>query len=252
MFITKKTFLKTLLASTLVTVAIAQSPEPPLSDTRLSIHTLVREDIFAGLLTDNMDRFTRGEKNIDLLLEKRPGAKSDLLAWKGGAKMYRAVRAHENNKSEEFKKYYNEALELFAEARQAAPEGDGVSAVTGGVYVLLSDRLPKENRASAWGQAYDNFKMLWKHQETVVDKLPVHIKGELLGGLAQSAQRTGRSEEMNGYVDRIIQTMPNTPYESVAKQWKANPKSAAENSITCLTCHDSGRLAARVASLNGK
>ncbi len=252
MSFTNKTILKTLLAVALVTVAIAQSPEPPISDTRLSIHTLVREDIFAGLLTDNMDRLIRGEKNIELLLEKRPGAKADLLAWKGGAKMYRAVRASENKNNEEFKKYYQEALGLLAQARQSAPEGDGVSAVTGGIYVLLSDRLPKEHRAASWSQAYDNFKMLWKHQEPMVDKLPLHIKGELLGGLAQSAQRTGRTDEMNDYVNRIISTMPNTPYESVAKQWKANPKAAADNSITCLTCHDSGRLSARIASLNGK
>jgi len=250
--ITNKTLLKILLVIALVTVAIAQSPEPPLSDTRLTIHTLVREDIFAGLLSDNMDRFSRGEKNIDLLLESRPGAKSDLLAWKGGAKLYRAVRAHENKKSEEYKQYYNEALDLFAKAREASPEGDGVSAVTGGVFVVLADRLPKENRAASWSSAYNNFKMLWKHQEPAVDKLPLHIKGELLGGLAQSAERTGHTEEMNQYLDKILQVMPNTPYESVAKQWKANPKAAADSSITCLSCHESGRLAARVTSLNGK
>ena len=33
--------------------ALGQSPAPPLSDTRLSIHTLVREDIFAGWRSDN-------------------------------------------------------------------------------------------------------------------------------------------------------------------------------------------------------
>lgn len=247
-----KTAMKALIAIALVTVAIAQSPEPPLSDNRLTIHTLVREDIFAGLLTDNMERLTRGENSIEQLLQSRPGAKSDLLAWKGSATLYRAVRAYENKNKEEFQKYYGKAMELFSEARKIAPEGDGVSAVTGGTYVVLADRLPKEHHASSWSQAYDNFKLLWKHQEPMVDRLPTHIKGELLGGLAQSAQRTGRTEEMNQYVDKILKTLPNTPYESVAKQWKANPKAAADNSITCLTCHDAGRLSSRLASLNGK
>ncbi|MEO6064795.1 MAG: hypothetical protein ABIP49_03305 [Lysobacterales bacterium] len=30
--------------------ANAQSPEPPLSEARLSVHTLLREDMFAGVM----------------------------------------------------------------------------------------------------------------------------------------------------------------------------------------------------------
>jgi len=41
--------------SFLVTVAAAQSIEPPLADTRISVNTLVREDIFAGFLADDME-----------------------------------------------------------------------------------------------------------------------------------------------------------------------------------------------------
>jgi hypothetical protein len=250
MYPINKTFLKTLLVVVLVTVAVAQSPEPPISDTRLSIHTLVREDIFAGILADDMERLTRGERNIQLLLEKRPAAKPPLLAWKGSATLYRAVRAHETNRSDEFQKYYRQALDLFSEARQLKPEDEGVAAITGGTYVVLADRLPKENRPAAWSQAYDSYQLLWKHQAPIVEKLPVHIRGELLGGLAQSAQRTGRTEELSQYIERILTVMRDTPYEPVARKWKANPEAAVKTSITCLTCHDSGRLAARLTALN--
>jgi hypothetical protein len=250
MYPINKTFLKTLLLVALVTVAVAQSPEPPISDTRISIHTLVREDIFAGLLGDDLERFSRGERNIQLLLEKRPAAKPHLLAWKGSATMYRAVRAHEKNSGDEFQQKYREALDLFSEARQLKPEDDGVAAVIGGTYVVLADRLPKENRAAAWSQSYDSYQLLWKHQAPIVEKLPVHIRGELLGGLAQSSQRTGRTEELSQHLDKIMTVMRDTPYEPVAKKWKANPEAAAKTSITCLTCHDSGRLAARITALN--
>lgn len=241
---------KVFLVLAIVTVAMAQSPEPPLSDSRLSIHTLVREDIFAGFLTNEMERFTRGEKNIDLLLEKRPAAKAELLAWKGGAKLYRAVRAHEENRADEFQKYYKEALDLFSEARALAPQNDGVAAVTGGSLVIMADRLPEQHRSSAWSQAYDSYKILWSHQATFVERMPLHIQGELLGGLVQSAQRTGRVEESGQYLDKILAVMADTPYASVAKQWKANPKSAAGSSITCLSCHKPGRLADRLATFN--
>lgn len=241
-----------LLLIALVTVATAQSSEPPLSDSRLTIHTLVREDIFAGFLTDDMERFTRGEKNIQLLLEKRPTAKADLLAWQAGAKLYRAVRAHEGNRREEFQQHYRQALELFAQAHELTPKGGGVAAVTGGSYVIFADRLPPEHRAAAWSQAYDSYQILWKQQEAMVDKLPVHLRGELLGGLAQSAQRTGRTQEMTPYLDKILEVLRDTPYEPVARQWKKNPEAAANSGITCLSCHDSGRLTARITALGSK
>ena len=237
---------------TVVSVAVAQSPEPPLADTRLTVHTLVREDIFAGFLEDDMTRFARGEKNIQTLLEKRPNAKASLLAWKGGATLYRAVRAHEEKRPDEFQRLYKQTLDLFAEARQANPQDGGVDAVTGGSFAIFADRLPKEHRAAAWSQAYNSYSALWKQQAPIVAQLPVHLKGELLGGLAQAAQRTGRTDEAGQYLDKILEVLRDTPYESVAKKWKANPQAAASASITCMTCHDGGRLSARITSLGGK
>lgn len=247
-----KTLSRMLFAVLFVTAAVAQSPEPPIADTRLTIHTLVREDIFAGFLSNDLTRLARGERNIETLLEKRPAARAELLAWKGGATLYRAVAALESNRRDEFERKYQQALELFAQAREAGPDNGGVFAVLGGSYVVFADRLPEQYRAAAWAQAWDAYQVMWKQQSAFVDKLPVHIRGELLGGLAQSAQRTGRTTEMTQYLDRILESLRDTPYEPVAKKWKANPKAAINSSVTCLTCHDAGRLSARLTALNSK
>lgn len=242
--------MKILLVGAFVTVVAAQSPQTPLSDSRLTIHTLVREDIFAGFMADDMKRFERGEKNIELLLEQRPSQRGNLLSWKGGALLYRAVRAHENNSPDEFKRYYRQAIETFAEAAKQPEGSEGVAAVTGGSFAIFADRLPKEYRAAGWSTAYDNYLILYKQQASILDRLPVHLRGEVLGGLAQAAQRTGRKEESAQYVDKIIAVLGGTPYEPVARKWKSDPESAATTSITCMTCHDGGRLNARLAELN--
>lgn len=241
-----------LMVLILTGAVVAQSPAPPLDDMRLTIHTLVREDIFAGFLVNDLERFSRGEKNIRLLMEKRASAKPELLAWQGGATLYRAVRALENKQPDEFQQKYQQALDLFAQARESSPQNGGVAAVTGGSYVVFADRLPKEKRTAAWQDAWDAFQILWKQQESVVDKLPVHIRGELLGGLAMSAQRTGRTEESNRYLDQILTVLKDTPYESVARKWKNNPEAAAAASITCMTCHEPGRLGVRISALGSK
>jgi hypothetical protein len=152
-------------------VATAQSPVP-LLDSRLSVNTLLREDIFAGLMRDDLDRFARGEKNLELLLEQRPEAKPLLLAWKAGATVYRAVRAFEDKRNADFDRHYQQALALFSEAKKLDPKDLGIVAVTGGTYGFFADRLPREHRAAAWSQAYESYQLLWKQQSRFVDKLP--------------------------------------------------------------------------------
>ena len=233
-----------------VAVAGAQSTEPPIADTRLTVHTLVREDIFAGWLDNNMDRFARGERNIELLLKERPTERANLVAWRGGASLYRAVLAHEAGNAAEFKRHYQRASDDFAEAAKMSAGKDGVAAITGGTLVTFADRLPAEHRAAAWAQAYDAYSNLYKEQGAALEKFPPHFKGEVLAGMAQSAQRMGRTEEATQFVDKMLAMTVGTPYEKLAKEWKANPDSASKSNLTCKTCHGPGRLSARLADLN--
>jgi hypothetical protein len=39
----------------------------------------------------------------------------------------------------------------------------------------------------------------------------VHHRGEVIGGLVQSAQRTGRTEEMALHLDRMLTLLHGTP-----------------------------------------
>ena len=236
----------------LLSVAIgahAQSPEPPLSDTRLTVHTLVREDVFAGFMGNDLVRFARAERNIEQLLKDRPDQRANLLAWRGSAAMHRAVLAHEAGNSSEFLTRLDAARAAFAEAAKQTSGNEGVAAITGGTYAVFADRLPEPHRATAWADAYANYSLLWQQQGSMIDKLPVHHRGEVLGGLVQSAQRTGRTDEMTQHLDRMLTVMKGTPYEATAQQWKDNPASAATTKVTCKACHNPGRLSPTLASL---
>jgi hypothetical protein len=239
-----------ILVVAVVTVAAAQSPEPPLSDTRLPVHTLLREDVFAGFMDNDMTRFARAERNIDVLMGERPGERGNLLAWRGSTSLYRAVLAHDAGNAGEFERHLQIARDAFAAAAQTTSGNEGVAAITGGSFAVFADRFPPDHRAAAWAQAYEAYSTLWKQQGAIVDKLPVHHRGELLAGLAQSAQRTGRTEEAAQHLDRMLALLQGTAYEVTAKQWKANPTVAANTTLTCKNCHNPGRLAPRLAALN--
>lgn len=241
-----------LLASLTTTNAFGESPDPPIEDLRLPVAALVREDVFAGWRANDLERYARGEKNIDLLLEQRPDQRAELLAWKGGTRLYRGLLALESGKTDEFERCYQETLDHFAEAKKLGPRHPAVNAIVGGTFVLFGDRLPEKYRAAAWATGYENYQALWKLQGKAVDRLPLHIRGELLAGLAQSSERTGRHEELAEYLDKIIETLPDTGYERVAKVWKSDPAAAAKGNISCKSCHNEGRLQDRLAKLNNK
>jgi hypothetical protein len=218
-------------------------------DSRLTVHTLVREDIFAGLLANDTEQLARGEKTLELLLAERPDSRPSILAWQGSAALYRAVRAYEAKQPEEFTRSFERGRDLFGEAMRLAPQDAAVAAIRGGSLVVLADRLPPEHRAEAWQAAYQSFQALWKLQGAMVEKLPLHMKGELLAGLTQSAERTGHKDEMTLYLDKMLTLLANTPYEARARKWKENPDLASRTSVACQSCHEPGRLAARKAAL---
>ena len=233
-----------------ITVTVpAQAPEPPLADTRLSVNTLLREDIFAGFLQNDLARLARAEKNIELLLASRPADRPGLLAWQGGTELTRAVQANEAKQPDQFRQRYRHAVELFAEARTLGPTDVGVFAISGGSQLMLAERLPEKERAASWEAAYAAYQQLWKMQGDAIDKLPLHHKGEVLTGLAQSTQRTGHDAEVASQLDRILTLLPNTPYSKMAQQWKDNPTSRAQTKLACQTCHGPGTLVARLAEI---
>jgi hypothetical protein len=243
---------KTILSVVVCLAMASEPPEPLLADARLSVNTLVREDIFAGVLNNDMERLARGEKNIETLIERRPADKPVLLAWKAGAVLYRGVRALEAKQPREFEEKYRQAMDLLSQAKKLGPRDLGVDAATAGIYAMLADRLPNKERAAAWSAAYESYQALWKKQQPFVKQLPLHLRGELLAGLAQSAQRTGRAKKLGEYLDKILALAPESAYARVAKEWKEDPSAAKSKRLTCLTCHAPGRLAARQAALRQK
>src|SRR5687767_13356767 len=100
----------------------AQAPEPPLDDTRLSVHTLVREDVFAGFLRNDVMRLARAERNIDSLLASRPADRPSLLAWQGAAAFSRAIIAQEANQPDAFRQHYARTQQLFGDAMRLGPD----------------------------------------------------------------------------------------------------------------------------------
>jgi hypothetical protein len=241
---------KGILVCILAVSAAAQSLKAPTFNPEIPSSTIIREDLFAGFLggdRDGNERLLRGEKNLEILLAERPQDRPGLTAWKGGIAFKRAIDAVQAKRTDEFEREYRKALAFYAEAARLAPRDLGVMAVTGGGFAINADRLPERYRADGWNTAYGMYSGVWQVQRSDVDKLPMHLKGELLAGMAQSAQRSGHLAESAQFLNRILTTMPGTPYAAAAKRWVDSPEVIATTNLTCKSCHDAGRLEVQMA-----
>lgn len=227
--------------------AAGQSKTTPVFDPTVPFSAFIREDLFAGFLWGEKDgdvRFLRGERNLAILLAERPEDAPGLLAWKAGIALKRAVDALQLSRREEFEREYRKAITIYADAEKLAPNDPGVMAISGAGYALFADRLPERYRSRAWEASYRLYMRLWQMQAAQLDELPLHFKGELLAGVAQAAQRTGRAAEATVFLDKILKKLPDTPYATAAKTWIDSPRRAEQTKLICQTCHEAGRLEA--------
>jgi hypothetical protein len=208
--------------------------------------TWVREDLFAGFMADDMERFEAGVRKLEGLLAEQPGNSAN-QSWLASSQMYRAVRAYKSGDREQFDRWYKASTETFRKA--AGSPNIGVFAITGGTFAVFADRLPAEYQEDAYRRVYENYTALKTEQAPMFDKMPPHMRGEVLAGLAQASARLGRAEEAQSWLAQIVETMPGTPYAARAKKWQADFQLSKTTSLTCQTCHDAGRLEPTLARI---
>ncbi|GAB4371149.1 MAG: hypothetical protein OHK0021_13830 [Bryobacter sp.] len=209
---------------------------------RLSVNWLVREDLFAGLLGNDRARLEAAVATLDQVapFENQPR----VLAWRFAAEMMRAVWTHEDGKPTDFRRHYALAMTYIDQCRATAKGQDSIlpPIFEGATYAVVADRLPENLRAGAWDISYQSYKALNQIEALRLERLPVHMKGEILAGLALATQRTNRTAELSAALEAVITRLPNTPYSRAAEAWRKNPESAAKVRIACLTCHEANTL----------
>ena len=233
-----------------VAVTGAQSTEPPICRYPLDRPHAGARGHLRGIPRQQHGAVARAEQNIELLLKERPTEKANLLAWRGAPTLQRAVARTRPGKREEFTRQFQQARDDFAEAAKLATGNDGVAAITGGTLAnLRATGCPRNTARRPGRRPTMPIQSCGKRREPQIEKLPVHFQGEVLAGMAQSAQRTGRAEEADAVRRQAATLLSGTPYEKTAKEWKANPATAATTNLTCKTCHNAGRLSAKLAAL---
>lgn len=208
----------------------------------VSMSQWVREDIFAGFLANDMERFEQGMRKVQEILDRNAND-SDALGWRGGGRLYLAVTSLERGETARFQELYDSAMDDLDRSLAARkPDQSAIYAIEGGTLVLFADRLPLAQRQRAYQRGFDAYEKLRAIQKDFFNQLPLHMRGEVISGLAQFAQRLGR-EDAKARLEETMTALPGTAYAKRAELWRDKPEVAAKSALVCQSCHEPSRLA---------
>jgi hypothetical protein len=205
------------------------------------LSTTSREDIFAGLLANDIERLNVRMDKLESDIKQNPNSAGS-IAWRGAGELTLAVHAHEAGKQSDFTAYYEAAVRSFADAERLSPKNVGVYDVSGAAWGSLGDRLPTSLRAGAHETAYRSWQTALTLSQDRLATMSPHGRGEMLAGIAHAAQRTGRTEEARQRLMEMKAALPGTPFEERAQKWLDQPELITKSSVSCQSCHPQERL----------
>ena len=205
------------------------------------LSTTSREDIFAGILADDIERLNVRMNKLESAIKANPTSASPIV-WRAAGELTLAVHAHEAGKPSDFKAYYEAAVRSFADAEHLEPNNVGVYDVSGAAWGSLGDRLPTSLRAEAYENAYRSWQTALTLSQDRLSTMSPHGRGEMLAGIAHAAQRTGRTEEARQRLMEMVAALPGTPFEARAKKWRNQPELITKSVVSCQSCHPQDKL----------
>jgi hypothetical protein len=227
-----------IVCATGLSTLVAQEPRPA----NVPFYTWVREDTFAGFMDDDMTRFERGVQKAQAYLEDDP-TRADAINWLGATKVYRAVRAFRAGDSGAGEALLDDAMKTMDEAVSRSPNDVGIRATAGGTLVLFASQLPAQHHRAVMHKAREHYAALYELQSPALAHLPLHVKGELLAGVAETELRVGDREKATSVLNTIVKELPGTAYARTAEAWLSAPdRVTRESKLACQSCHEAGRL----------
>jgi hypothetical protein len=213
---------------------------------KITVHTWVREEMFAGILVDDKDALERGAKKLDRILASNPDDEV-ALSWRMFEYVTRA--AWENDKGDHAAAGKLVERALATRQRIAASNDQGAHVVMGGSLLLYAARSPKQATEAMYRDGRDHLLKVRKAQDAYFAKLPPHFSGELLSQLVFAADRLGDKDAKEQYIAEMKKLLAGTPYERRAEKWQTM-EIKDWNTVRCISCHEPGRLNNVLSSMN--
>jgi hypothetical protein len=196
----------------------------------------VRDDIFAGFAGDEA-ALARGLAAAAETLKTDPNH-PEALVWLGSGKAFQAGQLFQKGDTQNGIPLWTEALTLMNRAVALAPEHIGVRIPRGATLAAATRGMPAEMAKPLIQLALSDYAKAFELQQSGLDRLSPHARGELLLGLADLTERAGPdSGDWRSWARKTVESLPaDSPYHRRAAAW-LDTGTLPSQARTCLGCH---------------
>ncbi len=231
-----RTFVVTTFLITAIFLVSAGGVQEHSQENTENFDMLVREDFFAGFAGD-AQALKRGMKRCAEALAKDP-RNAQALVWHGSGMTFEAKEAFLAGDPDKGHQIQAQAIKEMNDAVALRPDDVSVLIPRAAVFLSAALHVPSPEVANRdFQRAASDYERILHLQTSTFATLPMHSRGELLGGLAEAWQGLGDPEKSRSYLLRMKKELPNTAYSRHASEILAAPPKGGSLGTTCLGCH---------------
>ena len=192
----------------------------------------VRNDFFAGFAGDRA-ALERGMRVSGEMIAQDPNGSAEALAWHGGGLMFQAGQKFQQGDVAAGGELWGKASAEMEKAGALAPDSPAVLVPRAAVWFAASRTAPPQMSKPILEKAVADYEHVHDLQKDFFETLSVHMRGELLFGLADGYARLGNDEKARMYFTKLSAIGPETGHKEQAAKFLAGEKYA----ITGTGCH---------------
>ena len=195
-------------------------------------HT-VRQDFFAGL-SGNKEAFDRAMKACDEILAENP-KHAEAKVWRGSGYLSLAGALFQKQDFQNAMPLFEKGIAEMDAAVALEPNNLGVRIPRAATLQAATPFMPPDVAKPLLERVREDYELTYKAQESYLDKLGDHPRGELLIGLASVHDRLGDKDKARFYFEKLIASAPTTTHRGEAKEWLETGTLAKP--VRCIGCH---------------
>ena len=220
---------KKLIVITLSAAALAQTLGAGRIDEK------VRNDFFAGFAGDN-PALERGMRLSGDAIALDPNGSAEALAWHGGGLLFLAGLKFQQGDIAAGGELWGKGSAEMEKAGVMEPDNPAVLIPRAAVWFAASRTAPPQMSKPILAKAIADYEHVYDLQKSYFDSLSVHMRGELLFGLADGHARNGNDAKARIYFEKLAAAGPATGHLEQAKLYLNGEKYTVEG-IGCHGCH---------------
>jgi tetratricopeptide (TPR) repeat protein len=158
------------------------------------------------------------------------------MSWHGAGQLLLSGRSFNQGDVARGAELWSNALNEMDEAGKREPDNPAILIPRAAAWFAASRNAPPEMGEPLLKKAIADYEHVYDLQKDYFDRLNIHMKSELLFGLADGWARAGDSAKAHSYFEKLAALGPDSGHKEQAEHYLAGERYEVKG-IGCAGCH---------------